>query len=106
MALELSVVAFDLCGTRVSVSDARVHFKPDDVHDYAAAIVELLDEPRRTRLGRGPDANGTWSYEDNQVSVHLGYWQLSTIDLSAGADQPLSKHGLIRADTLRAPHPG
>ena len=43
---------------------------------------------------RGPDANGTWSHEDERVSVQLGHRRLSIIDLSAAADQPLSKHGL------------
>jgi asparagine synthase (glutamine-hydrolysing) len=43
---------------------------------------------------RGPDADGTWSHEDDRVSVQLGHRRLSIIDLSAAADQPLSKHGL------------
>jgi len=43
---------------------------------------------------RGPDATGTWSHEDDRVAVQLGHRRLSIIDLSAAADQPLSKHGL------------
>ena len=43
---------------------------------------------------RGPDATGTWNHEDERVSVQLGHRRLSIIDLSAAADQPLSKHGL------------
>jgi asparagine synthase (glutamine-hydrolysing) len=43
---------------------------------------------------RGPDANGTWNHEDDRVSVQLGHRRLSIIDLSAAADQPLSKGGL------------
>jgi asparagine synthase (glutamine-hydrolysing) len=43
---------------------------------------------------RGPDAAGTWSHKDDRVSVQLGHLRLSIIDLSAAADQPLSKHGL------------
>ena len=46
---------------------------------------------------RGPDANGTWNYEDDRVSVQLGHRRLSIIDLSAAADQPLSKNGLTLA---------
>jgi len=46
---------------------------------------------------RGPDANGTWSHEDDRVSIQLGHRRLSIIDLSAAADQPLSKHGLTLA---------
>ena len=46
MAFELPP-AFDLSGTRISVADAREHFRPSDAHGYA----ELLNE-RRARLGR------------------------------------------------------
>ena len=46
---------------------------------------------------RGPDARGTWSHEDERVSIHLGHRRLSIIDLSAAADQPLSKDGLTLA---------
>jgi len=46
---------------------------------------------------RGPDASGTWSHTDERVSVHLAHRRLSIIDLSAAADQPLSKHGLTLA---------
>jgi glycosyltransferase involved in cell wall biosynthesis len=53
MAFELPVIAFDLRETRVSAGDAAVYARPNDVHDYAAAIVALLDdEPRRARLGQ------------------------------------------------------
>ena len=43
---------------------------------------------------RGPDAAGVWNHEDDRVSVQLGHRRLSIIDLSAAADQPLSKHGM------------
>ena len=43
---------------------------------------------------RGPDATGTWSQQDDRVAVHLGHRRLSIIDLSAAANQPLSKDGL------------
>ncbi len=53
MAFELPAVAFDLRETRVSAGDAAVYVESGDVHDYAMAIVELMDdEPRRSRLGR------------------------------------------------------
>ena len=53
MAFELPVVAFDLHETRVSAGDAAVYAKPNDVADYAAAIVKLMDdEPRRSLLGK------------------------------------------------------
>jgi asparagine synthase (glutamine-hydrolysing) len=43
---------------------------------------------------RGPDASGVWSHEDDRFCVHLGHRRLSIIDLSAAADQPLTKGGL------------
>jgi asparagine synthase (glutamine-hydrolysing) len=43
---------------------------------------------------RGPDAAGSWGHEDDRVAVQLGHRRLSIIDLSAAADQPLSKDGL------------
>ena len=53
MAFELPVVAFDLHETRVSAGEAAVYVKPNDVHEYAKAIVELLDdETVRTQLGK------------------------------------------------------
>jgi glycosyltransferase involved in cell wall biosynthesis len=53
MAFELPVVAFDLRETRVSAGDAAVYVTPNDVREYAQAIVALMDdEARRTRLGK------------------------------------------------------
>jgi glycosyltransferase involved in cell wall biosynthesis len=53
MAFELPVVAFDLRETRVSTGDAAVYVRPNDVRDYAKAIVELMDdEPRRALMGK------------------------------------------------------
>ena len=53
MAFELPVVAFDLRETRVSAGDAAVYVTPNDVDDYAAAIVALMDdEPARSRMGK------------------------------------------------------
>jgi glycosyltransferase involved in cell wall biosynthesis len=53
MAFELPLVAFDLRETRVSAADAAVYVTPNDVREYAAAIVDLMDdEPRRAQLGK------------------------------------------------------
>jgi len=53
MAFELPVVAFDLHETRVSVADAGVYVRPNDVREYAQAIVELMDdEVKRAELGK------------------------------------------------------
>ena len=85
MAFELPVVAFDLRETRVSVGDAGVYVKPNDVHDYAEAIVELLDdEPRRTRLG----SLGRTRIEEqlawcHQEQAYLGVYQRLTVGANA-----------------------
>jgi glycosyltransferase involved in cell wall biosynthesis len=53
MAFELPVVAFDLHETRVSVDDAGVYVRPNDVREYAEAIVALMDdEVKRAELGK------------------------------------------------------
>ena len=53
MAYELPVVAFDLRETRVSAGDAAVYVTPNDVHEYAEAIVALMDsEPERARMAK------------------------------------------------------
>jgi asparagine synthase (glutamine-hydrolysing) len=55
---------------------------------------KLVDVMSDRIAHRGPDAAGTWSHEDDRVAVQLGHRRLSIIDLSAAADQPLSKDGL------------
>ena len=55
---------------------------------------KLVDIMSERIAHRGPDAAGTWNHEDDRVSVQLGHRRLSIIDLSAAADQPLSKHGM------------
>ena len=53
MAFELPVVSFDLHETRVSVADAGVYVRPNDVREYAEAIVALMDdEAKRSELGK------------------------------------------------------
>ena len=53
MSFELPVVAFDLRETRVSAADAAVYATPNDVREYAKAIVDLMDdEAARAQLGK------------------------------------------------------
>jgi glycosyltransferase involved in cell wall biosynthesis len=53
MAFELPVVAFDLRETRVSAQDAAVYATPNDVREYAQAIVDLLDDDgKRADMGK------------------------------------------------------
>jgi glycosyltransferase involved in cell wall biosynthesis len=68
MAYELPVVAFDLLETRVSAGDAAVYVTPNDVHDYAKAIADLMDdEARRAQLGKigrvRIEEELAWSYQ-------------------------------------------
>ena len=69
MAFELPVVAFDLRETRVSVGDAGIYVTPNDIREYAKAIVDLVDdEPRRARLGKAGRARVeqelAWSHQE------------------------------------------
>ena len=62
---------------------------------YQQADGQKLVDVMSDRIAhRGPDAAGTWHQEDGRVAVQLGHRRLSIIDLSAAADQPLSKHGM------------
>jgi glycosyltransferase involved in cell wall biosynthesis len=77
MAFELPVVAFDLRETRVSAGDAGMYVTPNDVGEYARAIVELMDdEHRRSQLGKLGRARVeqelAWSH---QQRAYLGVYQ-------------------------------
>jgi glycosyltransferase involved in cell wall biosynthesis len=82
MAFELPVVAFDLHETRVSAQDAAVYATPNDVHEYAKAIVGLMDdEAARLQLGK----LGRTRVEDElawsrQVRAYLGVYQRLTAE--------------------------
>jgi glycosyltransferase involved in cell wall biosynthesis len=91
MAFELPVVAFDLRETRVSAGDAGVYVAPNDVHEYAAAIVKLMDdEPRRAQLGKLGRARVeqelAWSH---QRRAYLGVYR----GLMAGSETPARTGG-------------
>ena len=76
MAFELPVVAFDLRETRVSAGDAAVYAKPNDIHEYARAIVDLVDDgDRRADLGKlgrtRVEEELAWSHQERAyVSVY------------------------------------
>lgn len=85
MSFELPVVAFDLHETRVSAADAAVYAKPNDVREYAKAIVDLMDdEAARAQLGKFGRARVedelAWGH---QVSFYLGVYK-GLVDLAAG----------------------
>ena len=69
MAFELPVVAFDLRETRVSAADAAVYVTPNDVREYAGAIVSLMDNAvgraELGQLGRARVENElAWSHQE------------------------------------------
>jgi glycosyltransferase involved in cell wall biosynthesis len=80
MAFELPVVAFDLRETRVSTGDAAVYVRPNEVSDYAEAIVRLLDdEQARVRLGKigrtRVEQELAWCHQER---AYLGVYQRLT----------------------------
>ena len=77
MAYELPVVAFDLRETRVSAAEAAVYATPNDVREYAKAIVALMDdEPTRHRLGKlgrlRVETELAWSHQER---AYLGVYR-------------------------------
>ena len=77
MAYELPVVAFDLRETRVSAAEAAVYATPNDVGEYAKAIVALMDdEPTRHRLGKlgrlRVETELAWSHQER---AYLGVYR-------------------------------
>jgi glycosyltransferase involved in cell wall biosynthesis len=77
MAFGLPVVAFDLRETRVSAGKAAVYVQPNDEHEYAEAIVALMDDdPRREQMGKLAreriEQELAWDY---QVSAYLGVYK-------------------------------
>jgi asparagine synthase (glutamine-hydrolysing) len=55
---------------------------------------KLVDVMSNRIAHRGPDAAGSWSHDDERVTAQFAHRRLSIIDLSAAADQPLSRNGL------------
>jgi glycosyltransferase involved in cell wall biosynthesis len=77
MAFGLPVIAFDLRETRVSAGDAAVYVTPNDIHEYAAAIVTLMDDEstrsQMAKLGRARvEQELAWSH---QRHAYLGVYQ-------------------------------
>ena len=77
MAFGLPVIAFDLRETRVSAGSAAVYVEPNDEHEYAEAVVALLDdEPRRAQMGKlareRVEQELAWSHQE---SAYLGVYQ-------------------------------
>ena len=89
MAFELPVVAFDLRETRVSAGDAAVYATPNDVREYAKAIVSLADdEQRRTLLGKvgreRVELELAWRHQER---AYLGVYQQLSGDGQLAGEQ-------------------
>jgi glycosyltransferase involved in cell wall biosynthesis len=90
MAFELPVVAFDLRETRVSAGDAAIYVKPNDVRDYATAIVDLMDdESTRAQLGKlgrtKVEQELAWSHQERAyLGVYQGLLESNTTAQQAG----------------------
>lgn len=80
MAFGLPVVAFDLRETRVSAAAAAVYVTPNDILEYAKAIVDLMDdEGTRAQLGKigrtRVEDELAWSHQER---AYLGVYQRLT----------------------------
>jgi glycosyltransferase involved in cell wall biosynthesis len=80
MAFELPVVAFDLRETRVSAGDAAVYAKPNEIRDFARAIVDLVDDDdRRAYLGKlgrtRVEEELAWSHQER---AYIGVYERMT----------------------------
>jgi glycosyltransferase involved in cell wall biosynthesis len=108
MAFELPVVAFDLRETRVSAGDAAVYVTPNDVHEYARAIVALMDSEsaraRMAKLGRARvEQELAWSH---QRRAYLGVYHDLIAARQAGAEAVVTTSGTIAvADSLASDRP-
>ena len=94
MAFGLPVVAFDLRETRVSAADAARYVRPNDVPEYAQAVVDLVDDPvTRQEMGR----RGRERVEQQLSWEHqqLGYLHVfdELVGRGAGAQAPLADAG-------------
>ena len=80
MSFALPVVAFDLRETRVSAAEAAVYVTPNDVQEYAKAIVDLMDdEGRRSQLAKigrtRVEEELAWSHQER---VYVGVYDRLT----------------------------
>ena len=94
MAFSLPVVAFDLRETRVSAADAARYVRPNDVDEYARAVVDLVDDPvSRQEMGR----RGRERVEQHLSWEHQQHGYLRVFDdlvgRGAGAPAPLADAG-------------
>jgi glycosyltransferase involved in cell wall biosynthesis len=86
MAFELPVVAFDLLETRVSAAAAAVYVTPNDVHEYAKAIVDLMgDATTRSQLAKVGRARVedelAWAHQER---AYVGVYDLLTGRVGSG----------------------
>ena len=80
MSFELPVVAFDLRETRISAAAAAVYVKPNDVREYAKAIVDLVDDAaaraQLAKIGRARiEEELAWEHQEH---AYLGVYERLT----------------------------
>jgi len=87
MSFELPVVAFDLRETRVSAAAAAVYVVPNDIHEYAKAIVDLMDDEagraQLAKIGRARvEDELAWRHQER---AYLGVYEGLVGGAGAGA---------------------
>ena len=80
MSFRLPVVAFELSETKVSAGPAAVYVRPNDVEEYAEAILGLLDDPeRRASMGEiGRERVVSQLAWRHQVPKYIGVYESLT----------------------------
>ena len=102
MAFRLPVVAFDLRETRVSARDAARYVAPGDVEGYAAAIVDLVDDPQACEeMGR----SGAQRVEEHLAWEHQRVGYLAVFDELAGRSAARGHEGEPEAAAPSTPSP-
>ena len=86
MAFALPVVAFDLKETKVSAGPAAVYVRPNDVEEFAQAILQLLDDrQRRASMGKvGRERVEKTLAWEHQAPGYVGVYKSLTSDRGKG----------------------
>jgi glycosyltransferase involved in cell wall biosynthesis len=105
MALGKPIVQFDLVEGRYSAREASLYAKRNDAVDFAARIVELLDDPvLRAQMGefgrRRVAEELEWRYEEPKLlAAYDALWRSATDMASARSASPIADDDVLRGNS-------